>query len=227
MIREQSRFTINPLYVVAVAMCCLCQYVNTLQQGLLFGLLTAVICLLCTNLVSLVEKIADKNLRAFLITMLTAVIIVILEYVFELLNWQILVDNMENLKWIVIAVAALSIVPTYFETRLTTKHYFVNMFFSIISFFVLIVVYSVIIEVLGSGTIFGIALFGNFSGFVFAEQLYFKLFLIAMLTIVSNFVYQAIEDRQMRFELLVEKYKINIKQVLNERDKKGGVRKND
>ena len=223
MIREQSRFTINPLYVVAVAMCTICQYVNTLQQGLLFGLLTAVICLLCTNLVSLVEKIADKNLRAFLITMLTAVIIVILEYVFELLNWEILTENLDSIKWIIIAVTALSIVPTYFETRLTTRHYFINMFFSVISFFVLIVVYSVIIEVLGFGSIFGYALFGNFGGFVFAGQLYFKLFVIALLIILTNFIYQVVEDRKMRFDLLVEKYKLNIKQVLNERDGKGGT----
>lgn len=222
MIREQSRFTINPLYVVAVAMCCVAQYIGTLEQGLLFGLITVVIALITINLVSMVEKIADKNLRVFLIAMLTAAIIVIIEYVFELIGWQLLTDNVENIKWILLAVVSLSIVPTYFETRLTTRHYFVNMFFSIASFLILTIVYSVIIEFLSSGSIFGINLIVGFSGFVFASELFFKMFLIAFLIIVSNLVYQAVEDGKMKRELLVEKYKIQIKQILTRSDQKEG-----
>ena len=134
MIKEQSRFTINPLYVVAVAMCCIVQYVNTLQQGLLFGLITVAVALITINLISIVEKIADKNLRVFLITMLSAALIIIVEYVFELIGWEILSSNVDNIKWTLLAIVSLSIVPTYFETRLTTRHYFVNVFFSIFSF---------------------------------------------------------------------------------------------
>jgi len=224
MIREQSRFTINPLYVVAIGLCAVCEYVDTLQQGLLFGLLTAVVCLLCVNLVSLVERIADKNLRAFLIAMLSAALVVVLEYACELIGWELLIENAKNLKWIVIAVIALSIVPTYFETRLTTKHYFDHMFLSVIAFVLQIVIYSVVIEILGYGTIWNIPLFGAFSGFVFARQLYFRLFLIGVIVIISNLVYQLVEDRKMKYEILVEKYKIQIKQVLTERDKKEGQR---
>ena len=226
MIREQSRFTINPLYVVAISICAVSEYVSTLQQGLLFGLLTAVICLFCVNIVSLVEKIADKNLRAFLIAMLAAVIIVVLQYVCELIGWAFLLENADNLKWIVIAVIALSIVPTYFETRLTTRHYFDHMFLSVISFVLQIVLYSVIIEILGYGTIWGASIFGAFSGFVFARQLYFRLFLIGLIVCISNLLYQLIEDRKMKYDILVEKYKIQIKQVLTERDRQHGGRRN-
>ena len=116
MIREQSRFTINPLYVVAISLCVVCQYVNSLQQGLLFGLVTSVIALICINLVSLVEKIADKNLRAFIIAMLAAVMVVVAQYACTLIGWDILKANAKNLKWIVVAVITISIVPTYFET---------------------------------------------------------------------------------------------------------------
>lgn len=219
MIREQSRFTINPLYIVAVSLCILSEYINSLQQGLLFGLLTAVICLLCVNLVSLVEKIADKNLRAFLIAMLSAVIVVIAEFSCTLIGKDFLLDNIDNMKWIVVAVVALSIVPTYFETRLTTKHYFDHMFFSVIMFVVQIILYSAIVEVLGYGTIWNYSLFGSFAGFVFARQLYFKLFLIGIMSILFNFIYQVAEDKQMQFNLQVEKYKIQIKQILTAKDK--------
>lgn len=222
MIREQSRFTINPLYVVAISMCVVCEYVSSLQQGLLFGLVTSVIALICINLVSLVEKIADKNLRAFLIAMLAAVLIVVVQYSCDLIGWAFLKENADNLKWVVIAVITISIVPTYFETRLTTKHYFDHMFLSVIAFILQIAVYSAIVEVLGFGTIWGIPLFGAFSGFVFARQLYFRLFLVGAIVIISNFIYQTIEDRKMKYEILVEKYKIQIKQVLTNRDRQGG-----
>ena len=222
MIKEQSRFTINPLYVVAVTMCCIVQYIDTLQQGLLFALITVAIALITINLISMVEKIADKNLRVFLIAMLSAAIIIVLEYVFELIGWEILTANVGNIKWILLAVVSLSIVPTYFETRLTTKHYFVNMFFSVFSFLILTIIYSAIIEILGDGTIFGVKLFNGFAGFVFAKELFFKMFLVAILIIVSNLVYQKSEDDRMRKDLLVEKYKILIKQILTKRDQKEG-----
>lgn len=219
MIREQSRFTINPLYIVAVSLCILCEYVNSLQQGLLFGLLTAVVSLVCVNLVSLVEKIADKNLRAFLIAMLSAIIIVVAEYACAIINREFFVENSANMKWVIVAVVALSIVPTYFETRLTTKHYFDHMFFSVAMFVIQMILYSVIIEILGYGTIWEYSLFGSFAGFVFARQLYFKFFLIGAMCILFNFVYQRVEDKKMQYELLVEKYKIQIKQILQAKDK--------
>lgn len=226
MIREQSRFSINPLYVVAVALCCVCSITTTLYQGIFFGLVTVVVALLCINLVSLVEKIADKNLRAFLITMLAALFIVVGEYVLELIAKDFFVDNLEYLKWTLLAVVTLSIVPTYFETRLTTRFYFANMFYSLFAFLVLTITYSAIIEICAYGTIAGFALIGGWSGFFFARQLFFQLFIIAILTIIANLIYQKTEDKKLKFNLLVERYKAQIKQVLiqksQEKENKNG-----
>ncbi len=214
MIREQSRFTINPIYIVGVAMCCLASSAITLYIGILMGLITVCSALLCINLVSFVEKIADKNLRAFLIAILSATIIVIGSFVFEFIGSTFLMENIENLKWIELSVITLSIVPTYFETRLTTSYYFANMLFSIFAFLVMIVLYSAIIELIGSGTIAGITIIKSYSGFSLAYQLFFQLFVIVILDIIANFIYQKIEDRKMMFNLQVERYKLHIKQVL-------------
>lgn len=219
MIREQSRFTINPLYIVAVAMCCVSSICTTLLQGVLFGLITVVVALFCINLVSFVERIADKNLRVFLITMLSATILVVGEYVFELIGSQFLLDNVNMLKWALLAIVALSIVPTYFETRLTTKFYFVNMFYSIFAFLVMIVVYSAIIEFVGYGSLAGYQLFAVFEGLTFALQLFFQLFVIGIMVVIANIIYQKSEDRKMKFDLLVERYKAQIKQVLINKEK--------
>ncbi len=219
MIREQSRFTINPLYIVAVALCCICSITTTLYQGLFFGLVTVVVALLCINLVSFVERIADKNLRAFLITMLAGLLIVVGEYLIELIAVEFFLNNIEHLKWILLSVVTLSIVPTYFETRLTTKFYFVNMFYSLFAFLVITVVYSVIIEFTAYGTIAGYTLFEGFIGFAFAQQLFFQLFVIAVLVIIANVIYQKSEDKKLKFEILVERYKAQIKQVLIQKSK--------
>ena len=104
MIREQSRFTINPLYIVGVALCCVCSICTTLFEGLLFSLITVVLALFCINIVSFVEKVADKNLRAFLIAMLTATFIVAGEYIFELIGGQLLLSSADNLKGVLLAV---------------------------------------------------------------------------------------------------------------------------
>ena len=82
------------------------------------------------------------------------------------------------------------------------------------------IIYSAIVEIWGFGTIFVIAIFGEFVGFVFATELFFKLFLVAILIIVSNIVYQKVEDDKMKKDLLVEKYKILVKQILTKRDQK-------
>lgn len=219
MIREQSRFTINPLYIVAVAMCCLASVATTVYTGLLFGLITVCTALLCINVVSFVEKIADKNLRAFLIALLSATIIVIAMYVFDAIGTVFLLDNIEGLKLVELAVIALSIVPTYFETRVTTSYYFANMFFSIIAFFVMIIVYSSIIELIYSGTFAEFVVFKNYTGYALAGQLFFQLLLIVVLVVVANFIYQKVEDRKMMFNLQVERYKLHIKKVLQAKAK--------
>ena len=219
MIREQSRFTINPIYIVGVALCCICSVATTLYSGLLFGLIVVVVSLLSINLVSFVEKIADKNLRAFLIAMLTTTIVVLCQYLFEYIGQELLVSNIENLKWVILAVVTLSVVPTYFDTRLSTKFYFIHMFYSCFVFLVLTVVYSALIEFLGHGTLAGFQLIPGFSGFSFALELFFQLFVIGIFTILANVLYQWHEDRKMRFELLVDRYKAQVKQVLINKEK--------
>lgn len=215
MIKEQSRFTINPLYVVAVALCCICSVSTTLFNGLLFGLATAVIALICINLISLTEKIANKNLRAFLIAIMAGFLIVICECAVDVINIDFFTLNKDNLKWVVISVITLSIVPTYFETRLATRHYFGNMLYSIFAFVVLTIVYATILEFCTLGSVAGYQIFKSFSGFALANQLFFQLFVIAILLIVSNLIYQHIEDRRLKSSILVERYKLQIKKVIN------------
>ena len=220
MIREQSRFTINPLYIVAVAMCCICSICTTFYQALFFGLVTVVIALFTINIVSFVERIADKNLRAFIIAILSATIIVLGEYVIEIIGHEFLLANVDSLKWVLLSVVSLCIVPTYFETRLTNRYYFVNMFYSLFAFLVMLIVYSVIIEFLSYGTFAGMVVIEGFTGFTFAMQLFFQLLLIGVMVIIANIIYQKSEDRKMQFDLLVEKYKIQIKRVLTNKHKK-------
>ena len=93
------------------------------------------------------------------------------------------------------------------------------MFFSVASFLILTVLYSLIVEFCGYGTIAGTQIIPTFAGFDFALQLFFQLFLIAIMIIISNFIYQKVEDRNMRFNLLVERYKSQIKQVLVDQKK--------
>lgn len=219
MIREQSRFAINPVYVVGVALCCICANCISLQTGLLLGGITVAAMLLCVNLISFAERIADKNLRAFLIAMLVAAIVVVCEYVFKLIDTELFISNIDNLKYVLLAVICLSIVPTYFETRLTTKDYFSNMLFSVIMFFVLTSLYSFIIEFLGYGTMWGYNVIPGFTGYAFATQFFFELFVVAVLVLISNLIYQKIEDKHMQFALLVERYKVQIIASLKNKQK--------
>lgn len=226
MIREQSRFSINPLYVVACAICPLIGAITNLQNGILYSLITFAIAMLCINIISLVEKIANKNLRAFLITLMAGALVVVAQYVFDIIGAELLLSSSSNLVYVVISVAALSIVPTYFETRLTTKHYFINLLFSAFSFVVLTIVYSAIIEFLTLGSIYNIQLIENFSGFVYADEIFFKFLLVAVLTMISNVIYQRVEDRKMRFDLQVERYKLLIKKTLSDKARKEGAQNN-
>lgn len=204
---------------MAVALCCICAISTTLFNGLFFCLTTAVVALICINLVSLTEKIANKNLRAFLIALVAGFLIVIGECVVDYVNIDFFTANKANLKWVVIAVVTLSIVPTYFETRLATRHYFGNMLFSISAFIVLTVVYSAILEFCTLGSVAGFQIFKNFSGFELANQLFFQLFVIAFLLIIANLIYQHIEDNRLKASILVERYKLQIKKVANNSQK--------
>jgi hypothetical protein len=81
-------------------------------------------------------------------------------------------------------------------------------------YFDITIIYSIIIEILAYGSFFGKTIAEGFAGFAFAGQLFFELFVIALLVIIFNFIYQKIEDRHLKFELLVSGYKTQIRQTL-------------
>lgn len=214
MIKQQSRFSVNPLYIVAVAMCCVAPLLLTLKAAVIYSTIAVIVSLISVNLVSLVEKIADKNLRVFLIAMLAGVCIVLVEYVLILLKDKLGLTNIEDIRLLVLAVVTLSIVPTYFETRLTTKDYYSNLFFAVGMFLLLSIICSIICEFTAFGTLWGFQIFAGFSGLTFATELFFQLFVIAVLCIISNFIFQFVSDRKLAFNLLVDRYKLIIKETL-------------
>jgi hypothetical protein len=67
---------------------------------------------------------------------------------------------------------------------------------------------------MASGTIWGQHIIAGFDGFEFASALFFELFVIGVLVIIFNVVYQKVEDKNMKFQLLVSRYKTIIKQTL-------------
>ncbi len=202
-----------------MALCCICTVSTTLYNGLLFGVSTAVIALICINLVSLTEKIANKNLRAFLIALLAGFLIIGGECVIEIVNIEFFVSNMDNLKWILISVITLSIVPTYFETRLANRYYFANMLFSIAIFVLMIAMYSTILEFCTLGSVAGYRIFSGFAGFSLANELFFQLFVIFVLVTIVNIIYQHVENKKLQSNMLVERYKLQIKKVANSSQK--------
>ncbi len=202
---------INSVYLIALACCSLILFVNSLATALIYGLVVVAVFLISISIVSMIEKVADKHVRFLIFALVSATLITVLKVVCGYVNLQEVVLAGENLEITIVPCLLLAIVPIYFE-----DFYMVRQFFGcclLISFgtILMMVLYGVIIEIAGYGAIAGISL--GYSGLEFFAEPCGGLMVLATLTILFNMVRRAYLKSTRRFNTLVEKYKIQIREI--------------
>lgn len=204
---------INSVYLIALAVCSLALVMNSFFTALIFSIVVVSVFLISISIVSMIEKIADKHIRFLLFALVSAALITIFKIVCGYISVQEILYVGDNIELAILPCLMLAIVPIYFEKDFTMKEFFVNSLMASLGLFLMMNLAGLIVEMLAYGSVAGVQLSAGFSGFATLRHGFTLLFVVATLAIPFNMVRRAYLKKTRKFNMLVEKYKIQIRSI--------------
>lgn len=215
---------INSVYMVALACASLVLFVNSLYTALIFGVAIVAVYLISISVVSMIEKVADKHVRFMIFALIASALLILAEFLLGYIKSGLVIITSTNLSMAIVPCLLMAIIPLYFEDTFTVKQYFAHSLLSAINLILMLTAYGVITEVLGYGTIAGIAING-FTPLPFFALPCGAFLVIASLAILFNMVRRAYIKKVKRFEFLVERYKIQIREIRSSSEREKNIKK--
>ncbi len=202
---------INSVFLIALASVSLIAFIGSLYEALVFAVVIVAVFLVSVSIVSMIEKIADKHVKFLAFALISAGLITVLKLIFDYVNVKLIVLMADYIDIAIVPCLLMGIVPIYFEDSFSVKQFFSSALYMSLCSFLMITMYGALIEILGYGTIANYSL--KFAGLEFFRQTYGGLIIIATLTIPFNMVRRACLKSQKRYLMLVERYKIQIREI--------------
>ena len=216
---------INSVYLAALACVSLMTFINSFYEALIFAVVVVGVFLFAISIVSMIEKIADKHVKFLAFALICAALITLLKVAFKYVNIQLVVLVSNTIDMAIIPCLLIGVVPIYFEDSLSVKQYFVSALLIGVGLVVILLTFGLFTEVVGYGTILDKSI--GFDGIEFFTMPYGKMMVIGLFAIPMNMVRRAYLKRVRKYQMLVEKYKIHIREIRSsaqrqKQDKKGG-----
>lgn len=205
---------INSVYLVALATIAISANLTSFYSALIYGVAVLVVYYISLSIVSMVDKITDNHVRFVLYTFIASALVIILKVVTQYIGIQEVVFASQNLETAILPCMILAIYPIYFESTYSPKNYVITFIVIGAMNILMFVLLGSIVEIFGNGTIAGVGL--NIQTFGFFNEIYGAFFLVASLAVLFNIVRRAIVKKNKRFQTLVEKYKIIIRDLQEE-----------
>lgn len=205
---------INSVYLVALATIAISANLTSFYSALIYGVAVLVVYYISLSIVSMVDKITDNHVRFVLYTFIASALVIILKVVTQYIGIQEVVFASQNLETAILPCMILAIYPIYFESTYSPKNYVITFIVIGAMNILMFVLLGSIVEIFGNGTIAGVGL--NIQTFDFFNEIYGAFFLVASLAVLFNIVRRAIVKKNKRFQTLVEKYKIIIRDLQEE-----------
>jgi len=149
----------NPVFVMLLGLCPVLAVTNTAMNGLAMGLATTFVLLCSGVLVSLLRKIIPKQVRIASYIIIIATFVTIADYAIQAISLDLYKALGAFIQLIVVNCIILGRAEAY-ASKNTVVNAFVNALGMGIGFTFALLCLGVVREVLGSGTIFDITLFG-------------------------------------------------------------------
>ena len=106
----------------------------------------------------------------------------------------------------------IAVVPIYFEDSLSVKEFFNISLVISVGVLLMFLTYGLITEILGYGFVANVDI-KNFDGLEFFRAPYGNLAVVASLALIYNLFRRFYLKKTRRFNMLVEKYKIQIREI--------------
>ena len=202
---------INSVYLIALSIAPLCLVSNSLFDAIIFSIVILAAFLISLSIVSMIDKITDNHVRYIMFAFISAAIVTIFRVISDYVNLKEVIALSQHIEIAITACLILGIYPIYFENTFAPTKYVKSIILIAIGEFLMLVCFSSLTEILGYGTIAGISI--GLKPLEFFTKSYGAFMLLATLAVLFNMVRRAYIKKTKRFETLVEKYKIIIKDI--------------
>ena len=190
----------NPVFVMLLGLCPVLAVTNTAMNSLAMGLATTFVLLCSGVLVSLLRKVIPKQVRIASYIIIIATFVTITDYAIQAISLDLYRELGAFIQLIVVNCIILGRAEAY-ASKNPVPNAFVNALGMGVGFTFALLCIGVVREVLGSGSLFGVDLFGPsfqpWSIFVLPPGAFFVL-------AFWLFVFAVIRKRQARMQSLKE-----------------------
>jgi electron transport complex protein RnfE len=156
---SQGLWKENPVFVMLLGLCPVLAVTNTAMNALAMGLATTFVLLCSGVLVSLLRKVIPKQVRIAAYIIIIATFVTITDYAIQAVSLELYNALGAFIQLIVVNCMILGRAEAYASKNPVTNA-FVNGLGMGIGFTFALLCLGVVREVLGSGSLFGVALFG-------------------------------------------------------------------
>lgn len=209
---------INSVYLIALAYASLIMFVNHTIEAFVFAVTVVSVFLFAISVVSMIEKIADKHVKYIAFALICSALITILKIVFQYVNVSLIVIMSKTIDIAIIPCLLIGIVPIYFEDSFSVKQYFISSLVMAFGVLLMFTLSGFVVDILGRGFYLGENF--NFDGLEFFLMPYGKLIIIALVTVLFNIVRRTYLIKTRRYRMLVEKYKIQVREIRSSNQRK-------
>ena len=203
----------NIVQVAILAICPLLLVLNSVGQAL-FYILTTSICFFVSAMVcKFYSKQFSRNIKIFVTAVISTFVLTILN--FTLNKHTILgIETPENSYYAVLSTICLCLDAYFIDNESETRNYLFTILFDIIVYAIFVMVFGIIVELLSSGTFFGLRILGSFQGDKFFETLPFKFVLLGVICVIGDYIYRIYQNKKNEKRIVLEKY---VKKIRDEK----------
>ncbi len=209
-----NRDTINPIFIITLAIIPLISVAKTLNEVVFLGLLVGLTYIISISIVSIFENLVDRNLRFFVFILIACAIVTVLNYIFSTFPNSLYTDAGSKINYCLISSSILSLQIIYYNSKKELTHYFFKLLVQVPSFLFMYFLFGFIREIVAYGSIWNANL--GFKGLTFFQNTAGALLILAFMCAFINAYWLNASKKRQQYDLLVEKYKMKINVSRNE-----------
>lgn len=209
----RTNIEIGFVHVAVLAVCPLMLIMTNASQALYFVCATAVCYLISALICTMFNRYLGRSTKIFITALLSTFLVTIFDYAIENYSFLGFTDVPENSFFAVITTIILSTDIVYIETKALVRNFFVKLLRVLLSFAVITMIFAIVNEFLGYGTVFGNKLF-SFKGYEFFKTITFQLLWLGLIGFIAELIYRAISKRINDKQIAYQKF---VKKIRNEK----------
>lgn len=217
-----NKDAINPVFIITLAIIPLVSIASTLNEVVFLGLITSLTYIISSSIISTLEHLADRNLRFFVLMLISAGLISALGYVYTLFPNSLYISGADKINYCLVSVGILSLQVIYYDSKTEATNYFFKLLLQVPMFLLIYFLFGFVRELIAFGSIWKVNM--GFNGVEFFRQTPGALLMLAFMCAFINAYWLSASRKRQQYNMLVEKYKMKINIERNEaREKVVGI----